>query len=308
MELRQLRYFTAVAETLNFSRAAEALYISQSALSQQIADLERELGVQLLLRSKRSVELTAAGQALLEEAKKLLHQSEKLVPYIRKLGGVESQDREIFIGVDYSVDLSYGSFFRVSLADCIYRLRQATPGLRPVFRMYEHEELVRGLDIGTIDLGFFLHFAADMNGECRTQLQSQVLAQDEMVLVLRSDHAWEDTPESVQYALETRGLYLLEREVIGMSQVLRILDAIHVKPHIRFTNSRNSMVLTAESGESTTILPTSVVRGLQDPNLRCLHFRVPAATSNLLAVWRSDNTNTLIRRAVDHLTHKFTQF
>ena len=55
MEIRQLKYFAAVADTLNFSRAAETLFISQSALSKQIADLERELGMVLLQRDKRSV-------------------------------------------------------------------------------------------------------------------------------------------------------------------------------------------------------------------------------------------------------------
>ena len=58
MEIRQLKYFAAVADTLNFSRAAETLFISQSALSKQIADLERELGMVLLQRDKRSVRLT----------------------------------------------------------------------------------------------------------------------------------------------------------------------------------------------------------------------------------------------------------
>ena len=57
MEIRQLKYFAAVADTLNFSRAAETLFISQSALSKQIADLERELGMVLLQRDKRSVRL-----------------------------------------------------------------------------------------------------------------------------------------------------------------------------------------------------------------------------------------------------------
>ena len=61
MEIRQLKYFAAVADTLNFSRAAETLFISQSALSKQIADLERELGMVLLQRDKRSVRLTPAG-------------------------------------------------------------------------------------------------------------------------------------------------------------------------------------------------------------------------------------------------------
>ena len=57
MEIRQLKYFAAVADTLNFSRAAETLFISQSALSKPIADLERELGMVLLQRDKRSVSL-----------------------------------------------------------------------------------------------------------------------------------------------------------------------------------------------------------------------------------------------------------
>ena len=62
MEIRQLKYFAAVADTLNFSRAAETLFISQSALSKQVADLERELGMVLLQRDKRSVRLTPAGK------------------------------------------------------------------------------------------------------------------------------------------------------------------------------------------------------------------------------------------------------
>ena len=106
MELRQLQYFTAVAETLNFSRAAEILYISQPALSQQIADLERELGVLLLQRSKRAVSLTPAGALLLQEAKKLLYQSEKLAPLIRSQEQAHSSDQELVLGVDKCVDLS----------------------------------------------------------------------------------------------------------------------------------------------------------------------------------------------------------
>ena len=66
MEIRQLKYFAAVADTLNFSRVAETLFISQSALSKQIADLERELGMVLLQRDKRSVRLTPGGQSLFE--------------------------------------------------------------------------------------------------------------------------------------------------------------------------------------------------------------------------------------------------
>ena len=87
MELKQLRYFLQVAEYLNFSRAAEQLYISQPALSYQIAELERELGVELFVRDRRKVYLTPAGKALLEPARELLSRAEGLPQVARQSSG-----------------------------------------------------------------------------------------------------------------------------------------------------------------------------------------------------------------------------
>lgn len=88
MELRRLKYFAAVAEELSFSRAASNMYISQPALSQQIRKLESELGVDLLRRDRRSVELTQAGETLLPGIQDALVQIDQSVRAAREISGL----------------------------------------------------------------------------------------------------------------------------------------------------------------------------------------------------------------------------
>src|SRR3984893_6794460 len=87
IELRHLRSFVAVADELNFGRAAARLYLSQPALSRQVSSLERLVGCELLRRSTHRVELTLAGQALLDRARELLRSLDEAVTVTRSVGG-----------------------------------------------------------------------------------------------------------------------------------------------------------------------------------------------------------------------------
>ena len=100
MELRQLRYFVKVAETLNFSEAAKALFVTQSTLSQQIKQLEQDLDTPLLIRSSHSVALTEAGMELLPFALKTLNDAELCVSRVNDLKEVLCGS--LNIGVTYS--------------------------------------------------------------------------------------------------------------------------------------------------------------------------------------------------------------
>ena len=127
IELRRLRYFVAVAEELHFGRAAERLHMSQSPLSRAIRELERELGLVLFVRTTRRVELTAAGSAFLEHARRALSEIDAAVDEARQAA---EPDRGI-------LTVGYGPFSR-SLA---MRIAEETAARAPELRVRLDEDV-----------------------------------------------------------------------------------------------------------------------------------------------------------------------
>lgn len=141
MELRQLRYFVAVAEEGNISRAAKKIFLTQPALSRQIKALEEEIGQCLLERQAHSIRLTPAGETLLREARELLAHAEQLIERTRDAG------RGLRLRVGYAPSLAAGI-----LSPAVEVFTQTHPGDRVELFDLSTKEMLSGLEAGTLDV------------------------------------------------------------------------------------------------------------------------------------------------------------
>src|SRR5437667_5427779 len=105
MELRHLRYFVAVAEVLNFTKAAAKLHLAQPSLTRQILNLEQEIGVRLLNRSKSRVDLTEEGRSFLVDAKRVLSLAAESVQAVQRLSRGETGQLNIAYLSNFNFDL-----------------------------------------------------------------------------------------------------------------------------------------------------------------------------------------------------------
>ncbi len=158
MELRQLRYFVAVAEGLHFGRAAKALSMSQPPLSQQIRALEVELGVELLKRTKREVRLTPAGRAFLDRARKLLEEIEHSAEVVRR--AARGQTGSVEVGYAPPSDLGL-------IPSVVRRFRVAFPGVHVSLHPLSTADQLNALRDSRIELGFLR--LPVVNGDIRVE-------------------------------------------------------------------------------------------------------------------------------------------
>ena len=161
MELRHIRYFVAVAETLNMRQAAARLHLSQPPLTRQIHDLEEEVGTKLFVRSKKGMHLTESGQTFLREARSILSQSQRAV----RLARAASRGEAGHLDIAYSVGI-----FDSILLSAIRRFRQQFPMVELGIRQHLHHQQVQELINRRIDLGYvvirFPELESDLVFEC----------------------------------------------------------------------------------------------------------------------------------------------
>ncbi|MEV6126264.1 LysR family transcriptional regulator [Streptomyces violaceusniger] len=175
MELQQMRYVVAVAETNSFTRAAERCLVVQSALSHQVARLERELGARLFERTSRRVRLTPAGEAFLPAARQCLDAAERAAAEVAAAVG-EVRGR-LAVGVISTVTA-------VDIPGALRDFRERYPQVRISLRVAASDDLVEQVKEGAIDVAFLgLPTTARPQG-----VAAHELARDRLVAVVAPDH------------------------------------------------------------------------------------------------------------------------
>ncbi|SCU92260.1 HTH-type transcriptional regulator BenM [Cupriavidus necator] len=246
MELRHLRYFVAVAEERNFTRAAERLHIAQPPLSRQIQQLEDDLGVQLFERHSRPLKLTDTGRFFYTHALQLLAQTAELQAMTKRVGKIEHKMSVGFVG-----STLYGMLPRI-----IRRFRQMHADLELSLHEMSTMDQIKALKEGRIDVGF---------GRIRHEdpsVRRVVLREERMIVALPVGHPLADAkPELALHDLVGEPLIIFPKAP-RPSFADQVLAAFHdraLKPR-RLHEVRELQIALGlvAMGEGISVVPSSV--------------------------------------------------
>jgi LysR family hca operon transcriptional activator len=244
MELRHLRYFITVAEELSFSKAALKLHTAQPSLSQQIKDLEDDIGVQLFYRTKRKVELTEEGLVFLEQARLTLTQADKAVTMARQVAAAKVQC--LRIGFVPSAEIRIFPYI-------FPRLRIKTPKLQiNTFNLKESDQIAE-LKKGDLDIIFINQ---DFQNE---HFASQLVLTESLIFMLPKQHPLAKFAEITVEQLNELELSLLSHKLSQpLSQtILKYIDQHQIQfKAIHETNSIAESIEAVHAGSSCAILPS----------------------------------------------------
>jgi len=287
MELRQLRYFVAVAEELHFRRAAARLHMSQPPLSQQIQQLETEMGCRLLTRSRRRVELTPAGAAFLSDARAVL----------AELDGAVATARRIDAGQTGRLRINFVGSALVSIVpDVVQRFRAAHPLVEVDLHERSTVDQLRSVKSGAADVGLIRPPL-----EPDSELNVEIVLRERTVAALPADHPLAALKRNPLRRLAAEPLVLFPRDQAPGFHDLLIssLAGTGVTPRVaQYAPEMLTIIGLVAAGIGVSLVPASVERLA----LGGVAYRpvggAPAA--ELAAITRADDASPLVRAFVAH--------
>jgi len=277
LKLKDLRYLVAVADTRHFGRAAERSFISQPTLSAQLKKLEEYLGVQLIERAPKRVQLTPAGEEIVERARCILDASDQIVELARG-------HRDPLAGrLRLALLPTIGPYLLPNVAT---RLRKHLPRLELMLYEYQTDLMLEKLHSGEIDVGI-LAFPVPMDG-----LESYELYKEPFMVAVPSAHRLAQRNSIKVSDLDHETLLLLEDGHCLREQALDICSStdVHEKQDFRATSLETLRQMVA-AGVGITLLPELAGRGAYG-NARGVvikPFAKPTPTRTIGAVWRKSS-------------------
>jgi DNA-binding transcriptional LysR family regulator len=264
MEMRQLRYFTVLAQELSFTRAAHKLHVSQPPLSFQIASLEEELGTRLFDRTSRSVQLNAAGHAFLPHAQAVLERLER----------ARIQVKQVAQGFEGSVHIGLaGSHFLGPLPRFIAEFRQSRPKVEVVLHEMMPADHLQALHDGAVDISL-LRSPSEHPG-----LRAQLLWRDPVVVALPLGHRLAARKRISLADLHAEALVMLRPGSSGYAQ--KVFDACaaagFVPRVVQQVIEVPAMVNLVAAGLGVALVPASLAHIYNDAVTLC---RLSGSTLN----------------------------
>lgn len=287
---RQLRYFVEIVQAGSFSEAAERLFIAQSALSRQVRDMEALLQVQLLVRDKRSLTLTPAGQSLLEDAKRIL----------QALNDAAARAVQAQRGVHGCLQLLHSSSVPLTLPmlTLLRDLVQQHPGVNIDIGIASSEHQALDIAEGRADLGL----ARAPVLRRHRDVVYQTLWQERLVLLLPDQHAWASRASVTLAELRTQAFVAVPHvERGGLShRVAELCRAHGFEPQPAAVRSRKwSQMALVQAGLGIAVAPVSMAASAP-AGVRAVPLAEAACTSEVLGLWRG-NASPLVHHVLGAL-------
>ncbi|BAY46239.1 LysR family transcriptional regulator [Scytonema sp. HK-05] len=282
MELRHLRYFVAVAEDLHFGRAAERLHMTQQPLSQQIRQLEDELGVLLFHRTKRRVQLTEPGKAFLVEARQILLKAAQAVEIARQVAQGESGRLKV----------GFSGFATYSVLPKALRIfRERFPRVELELEEMTTTAQVQALQEQQIHLGLMIPPIPDAT------LTLEPILREPLVVILPETHPLAAQPELALPTLANESFILVSRHLEPgyYDQCISLFQQAGFTPKVVQKASQKQTILgLVSAGLGVSLAPASI-RNIHRTGVVYITLNTLNAEVELVAVWRQDELLPVLR-------------
>ena len=287
MELRHLRYFTAVVQWKGYREASRRLHVAQPAISQTVADLEEELGLKLFSRAKRIAQLTPEGEIFYTEALRTLSQAELAINTARR--AAKGEVGKLSIGFLGSATYSF-------LPELIRTFKTKYPGVKLTLQELTPSQQEAAFQKGDIDIGF----TRALTTEQSNIFSSRCLYRDPMMAVLPRSRQVKTKRVRIS-DLENESLVLFHRDgapglfdtITGMCNDAGFSPKVENEP-----NMMQTVLSLVEAEEGVSIVP-ACVRNLRNEGVRFYRVHPDNVRVALVAAWKKEAPSVALRAFLD---------